>query len=57
MEIDRMLEEAQAQYMKRNISLLELADYYQTYKNTHFLMMDSQKDVLIGMAEMGINIQ
>ena len=43
--------------MKRNISLLELADYYQTYKNTHFLMMDSQKDVLIGMAEMGINIQ
>lgn len=57
MEIDRMLEEVQAQYMKRNISLLELADYYQTYKNTHFLMMDSQKDVLIGMAEMGINIQ
>lgn len=57
MEIDRMLEEVQAQYMKRNISLLELADYYQTYKNTHFLMMDSQKDVLVGMAEMGINIQ
>lgn len=57
MEIDRMLEEVQAQYMKRNISLLELADYYQTYKNTHFLMMDSQKEVLIGMAEMGINIQ
>lgn len=57
MEIDRMLEEVQVQYMKRNISLLELADYYQTYKNTHFLMMDSQKDVLIGMAEMGINIQ
>lgn len=57
MEIDRMLEEVKAQYMKRNISLLELADYYQTYKNTHFLMMDSQKDVLIGMAEMGINIQ
>ena len=57
MEIDRMLEEVQAQYMKRNISLLELADYYQTYKNTHFLMMDTQKDVLIGMAEMGINIQ
>lgn len=57
MEIDRMLEEVQAQYMKRNISLLELADYYQTYKNMHFLMMDSQKDVLIGMAEMGINIQ
>lgn len=57
MEIDRMLEEVQAQYMKRNISLLELADYYQTYKNTHFLMMDSQKDVLIGMTEMGINIQ
>lgn len=57
MEIDRMLEEVKAQYMKRNISLLELADYYQTYKNTHFLMMDSQKEVLIGMAEMGINIQ
>lgn len=57
MEIDWMLEEVQAQYMKRNISLLELADYYQTYKNTHFLMMDSQKEVLIGMAEMGINIQ
>lgn len=57
MEIDRMLEEVQAQYMKRIISLLELADYYQTYKNTHFLMMDSQKEVLIGMAEMGINIQ
>lgn len=57
LEKERMFDVIRRQYMKRNISLLELLDYYQTYKNTHFLIIDSKQEVLLGMADMDLKIQ
>lgn len=54
---EQMMSQMETQYMKRNVSLLELIDYYQVYKDNNFLYVDSQKDVLLSMIELDMNIK
>lgn len=56
-ESDRMMAEMEQQYMKRNVSLLELLDYYQTYKANCFLLIETRCDVLLSMQELDIEIK
>ena len=56
-ESDRMMAEMEQQYMKRNVSLLELLDYYQTYKANCFLLIETKRDVLLSMQELDIEMK
>jgi len=54
---ENLMEEVVSQYMKRNISLIELLDYYQSYKDTHYLVIESRRDVLTAMTELDLEIK
>ena len=51
------MQQMERMYLARNISLLELIDYYQAYKDNHFLLIDSREKVLSLMAEMDLEIK
>lgn len=50
--MEYLIQNVENQYKKRNISLLELMDYYESYKNTYYLMLDSKCDVVMTYAEL-----
>ena len=52
-----LMQQMERMYLARNISLLELIDYYQAYKDNHFLLIDSRGKVLSLMAEMDLEIK
>lgn len=52
-----LMQQMERMYLARNISLLELIDYYQAYKDNHFLLIDSREKVLSLMAEMDLEIK
>lgn len=54
---EKMMEQMEVQYMRHNVSLLELLDYYETYKENHYLAIDSKRDVLLAMAELDMEIK
>ena len=56
-ENENLITEVERQYMSRNISLLELLDYYQMYKDTRYLVIDSRKEVLMSMIELDLEIE
>lgn len=56
-ENEKMMDEVEKQYMKHNISLLELLDYYKSYKDTRYLIIESHRDVLLSMTELDIEIK
>ncbi|MBQ9213598.1 MAG: TolC family protein [Bacteroidales bacterium] len=41
-ELDRLLEAAEQQFLKRNISVIEFVDLYSSYRDTKFQMIDSK---------------
>ena len=56
-ENENFFTEVENQYLKRNISLLQLIDYYQAYKDTRYMVIDSQRDVLLSMIELDLEIK
>lgn len=41
-DLDRLIEAAEQQFMKRNISVVELVDLYSSYRDTKFQMLDAR---------------
>lgn len=56
-ENEQMMAQIENQYMKRNISLLELLDYYRAYKDNHYLVIESRMNVLQAMVELDMDIK
>lgn len=56
-ENEQMMAQIENQYMKRNISLLELLDYYRAYKDNHYLVIESRMNVLQAMVELDLDIK
>lgn len=56
-ENEQMMTQIENQYMKRNISLLELLDYYRAYKDNHYLVIESRMNVLQAMVELDMDIK
>lgn len=54
---EHMMAQMESQYLRHNISLLQLLDYYQTYKENHYLAIESKRDVLLAMAELDLEIK
>ena len=54
---EQMLEQMEAQYMRHNVSLLQLLDYYQAYKESHYMAIDCRRDVLLAMSELDLDIK
>lgn len=49
--------DVERQFLARNISLLELIDYYQAHRESHYLLIDSRMEVLEMMAELDMEIK
>ena len=56
-ENEQMMSQIENQYMKRNISLLELLDYYRAYKDNHYLVIESRMNVLQAVVELDMDIK
>ena len=41
-ELEELLQAAESQFMKRNITLLEFVDLYGSYRDTQFQMLDAR---------------
>lgn len=54
---EQMMAQMETQYLRHNISLLELLDYYETYKENHYLAIESKRDVLLAMTELDLEIK
>ena len=50
-DFNRIIEGVNAGFQKRNISLLEFIDYYETYKTTCLQLYQTQKEVLLALEE------
>ena len=50
-DFNRIIEGVNAGFQKRNISLLEFIDYYETYKTTCLRLYQTQKEVLLALEE------
>lgn len=46
---DRLIEGANENFRKRNISMLEFIDYYQSYKETCLQLHELKKEVFLAM--------
>ena len=46
---NRLIEGVNENFRKRNISMLEFVDYYESYKETSWQLYETRKDVFLAM--------
>lgn len=56
-DMDDLLRNAENQYLKRNISLLELLDQYQSYKDIHFMLLENKCNAISALANLDVKIK
>lgn len=54
--IDGMINQAEIQYMKRNISLLEFLDMYTSYKDSYIAIIEAKNQLLQSAIQLNVHV-